>query len=322
MINRDNWKLTKKYLAYLADVKQLDLNTVHGAETNMRYLLEWLDETPVSKAMTVRPTFPRYVSDRLAALSVQLSCGSARRFFEWLRLYNKRIGRSIPELWIDSLAKPLTGIETRQYHEYTLDDVRALMVVGGSATQVQRDRAAIAFLFLSGMRIGAFVSMPIKAVDLGRSQVNQWPGLGVQTKRNKKATTFLLSIPELLAVVREWDGLVRDKLSGESFWYAPLDQQRLEIVSRDAGRVRHTRFAIGLRELCDLAGIEYRSPHALRHGFAVFGLKNAKDIADMEAVSKNLMHASLEVTLRVYAVLREGDVKDRIVNLGKAATIA
>jgi hypothetical protein len=56
---------------------------------------------------------------------------------------------------------------------------------------------------------------------------------------------------------------------------------------------------------------------AIRVGRRVYGLKNAKDIADMEAVSKNLMHGSLTITLKVYAVLQEGDVKARIVNLGR-----
>jgi site-specific recombinase XerD len=317
MINRENWKFAKAYLTYLSEVKQLDPGTISSAQTSLRYVLEWSDETPFSKAPELRPTFPRYLTGRVSPASVELACGTARRFFHWLRLSNKRIGKSVSELWTETLAKPKSGMEVKQYNEYTLDEIRDLVSVTSISKRMKRDQAAIAFLFLSGMRIGAFSSMPIKAVDLDNLSVRQWPELGVRTKLKKKATTFLLDIKDLLVVVRKYDHLVRGKLPDDAFWYAPFDVPTDTLLMARAGVVRGTRFKEGMCQLCDLAGVDYRSPHNLRHGFAVYGLKNAKDIADMEAVSKNLMHGSLTITLKVYAVLQEGDVKARILNLGK-----
>jgi len=317
MIDRDNWKLAKAYLAYLAEVKQLDPGTISSAQTSLRYVLEWADEAPFAKAPEIRPTFPRYLAERISSASVELACGTARRFFHWLRLSNKRIGKSVTELWTETLAKPRIGSEVKQYNEYTLDEVYSLMSVAPSSIRMKRDQAAIAFLFLSGMRIGAFSSMPIAAVDLDSLSVKQWPALGVRTKLKKKATTFLLDIKDLLKIVRAYDHLVRGQLPDDAFWYAPFDVPTDMLLPATAGVVRGTRFKEGMRQLCDLAGVDYRSPHHLRHGFAVYGLKNARDIADMEAVSKNLMHSSLTITLKIYAVLQEGDVKARIVNLGR-----
>jgi len=129
---------------------------------------------------------------------------------------------------------------------------------------------------------------------------------------------YPIDIPDLLSVVREWDAHVRSQLPGNALWYAPFELDGKTLVCdppADHSRKCHNRFDGGLRSLCELAGVRYRSVHNFRHGFAVYGLKAAKDMADMEAVSKNLMHKSLKVTLEVYAVLGEGDVRDRIVKL-------
>jgi hypothetical protein len=49
----------------------------------------------------------------------------------------------------------------------------------------------------------------------------------------------------------------------------------------------------------------------------VYALKQAQDVADLKAVSQNLMHASLTTTDSIYSVLTENDVGDRISSLGK-----
>ena len=50
-------------------------------------------------------------------------------------------------------------------------------------------------------------------------------------------------------------------------------------------------------------------------GHAVYALKQAQDVATYKAVSMNLMHADLSVTDRIYAVLNEEDVRERIASL-------
>ena len=74
-------------------------------------------------------------------------------------------------------------------YESGLDEVLALCEFQPERLLEQRDQAAAAFLFLSGMRIDAFVSLPIRGVDLVRMRVQQLPKLGVRTKNNKAAIT-------------------------------------------------------------------------------------------------------------------------------------
>jgi predicted nuclease of predicted toxin-antitoxin system len=47
----------------------------------------------------------------------------------------------------------------------------------------------------------------------------------------------------------------------------------------------------------------------------------AKEIADLKAVSMNLMHSSIGITDSIYAVLSDSDMQERIARLGQAKTV-
>jgi site-specific recombinase XerC len=42
----------------------------------------------------------------------------------------------------------------------------------------KRGRAAMIFMYLSGMRVGAFLTLPIECVDLGQMKIYQIPSMG------------------------------------------------------------------------------------------------------------------------------------------------
>lgn len=218
--------------------------------------------------------------------------------------------------------------ETVQERElYTLEDVLALTrPAAGDSLKLKRDKATVALMFLSGIRVGALVTLPIQAVDLPGLAIKQWPELGVATKGQKAATTYMLDIPALLDGVRIWDQVVRPALPGTRPWYAPLTYHSgMAAVVLDkravASERRRGTVAQGLRELCAAAGLAYLSPHKLRHGHAVHALKRARTIAELKAVSQNLMHADLAVTDGVYGVLADDDVRQTIAALGQAPTL-
>jgi integrase len=167
------------------------------------------------------------------------------------------------------------------------------------------------------MRGGAFVTMPISALDLENRTVFQWPELGVHTKNSKKATTFLLNIPELLAPVHHWDSVVRQALPSSSSWYTPIENHwgDQKLSRKEPGKCRLHGFEKRLKTLFALADLEFKSPHKFRHGHAVYGLLHAKIMADYKAVSMNLMHDSIEITDSTYAPMLSSDVQKRISKL-------
>ena len=53
------------------------------------------------------------------------------------------------------------------------------------------------------------------------------------------------------------------------------------------------------------------------YGHAVWALTNASSVADLKAISQNLMHKSLFTTDEIYGMLTESDTRARVVNLAK-----
>jgi len=50
------------------------------------------------------------------------------------------------------------------------------------------------------------------------------------------------------------------------------------------------------------------SPHKIRHGHGVYGIKRAKTIAELKALSQNMMHETVATTDGIYGQLADDDV--------------
>ena len=204
MINRDNYHDVKHYLAYLSEVKQNVAETVTRRWAQLRHLLEWADETLFSRAAAIRPTFPSHLetarndgrSKSLAPSTRKATCEATRAFFHWAKRKYSRRYRQITDTWIDTLRVPKVTGNVKEHELFTVDEVRNLITLPVETLTEQRDKAAIVFLFLSGARVGAFVSLPIHAIDLENHKVRQMPSLGVRTKNRKEAITG--SVPQQL----------------------------------------------------------------------------------------------------------------------------
>ena len=162
------------------------------------------------------------------------------------------------------------------------------------------------------------MTLPLRAVDIGAGRVLAHPELGVRTKNSKATTCYLIDVPELTKVVAEWDMLVRSSLNEFALWFARMDPDTGELDDTGSvpGRYRTDRFRKDLGEWISRVGLRYYSPHKFRHGHAVYCLKRSRDVADLKAVSQNLMHESLKTTDSIYSILSPLDVQQRIVGLG------
>jgi len=145
----------------------------------------------------------------------------------------------------------------------------------------------------------------------------------VHTKNSKSATTYLLDIPDLLAVVERWDSFVRAHLPLSAMWYTPVTIHwgEQQLSTHLPGSNRNVAIIKRIKKLYEAAGLPYKSPHKFRHGHAVYALQHAHAMADYKAVSMNLMHADIRVTDGIYAPLLGDEVKQRIAGLtGSTAT--
>lgn len=331
MINRDNWADVRRYLVYKERVEQSSLKTVKHIRGGLRHLLEWADDQPLNRARLIDPTFPVYLLSsradgkliRLSPASLDKICEHARGYFKWCRLSLPQKYKGISEAWIETLRPGRAYSMQSQLIDrqiFTLEEVRKVLAYQPDtedSLRMKRDRAAIALLFLSGMRAGAFVTIPMDCVFIDNGLIVQDPSRGVATKNNKAARTFLLDIPDLRQVTKEWDSIIREKLPPTAPWYCRLERDGWTIkqeikVNTDSRRIL---LSDGMKVLCERAGVSYKSPHKLRHGHAVFSLKKAKDMGELKAISQNLMHSNIATTEGLYGKLVEDDVRNVVTHL-------
>jgi site-specific recombinase XerC len=195
--------------------------------------------------------------------------------------------------------------------------VRQMVAVPAADRATRRDRAAAAFLFLSGIRATAFCGLTLECVDVAQRKVYQMLSMGVRTKNRKSATTSLYEIEDLLVVVSEWYREMRDNNPPTALWYPVYGDNHIDGFST----WRASALRDNLKTLADAAGVKYLSPHKFRHGNVVHGLKMARNMWEYKAVSQNLMHSNINTTVEIYAVLADDDVQFKIAELGKDAPV-
>ncbi len=334
MINRDNYLDMLKFLDYQKNVIQNDDKTVVILRQRLRHLLEWAEGTKLSQCEKIKPTYPTYLGslkNKEGNYSIGTShfaacCKTARAFYKWARVEFPRTYKNVDQNWILAIRPPKSRseqseVKTREIYE--VDEVIKMATWPVDSIMLKRTQAAAAFLFLSGMRIGAFVSIPIKCVDLESMQVSQVPAMGVLTKNHKAQVTSLLNIPELVGVVKEWDAFLRSNVPDHILWYVPFahDMQPAKVnPSADRIKTRKDNVRRDLLQLCEVAGVKYKSAHKFRHGHAVYALKRAQNMEQLKAISQNLMHSTVGITDGIYGKLVDDDVHKVISGLAYMQT--
>ena len=329
LINRENFREVKAFLDYRIKVLQLDPKSIRNRWIELRHLLEWAGPNRLCEGPSIEPFFPTYLATArndgkdkaLGAGMHQRACMGARLFFEWAKQEYPSPYSSIPVGWLKAIrpTKSILHSKIDRHEAWELEDVLKIARLPVHSITEKRARAAICFLYLSGMRITAFLTLPLACVDIDTRQIEQNPGKGVITKNRKAAVTTLLPIPELLKIVKDWDDQVRQKLPLDSPWFAYIDRfyNLIPPIKDFQERVNGRRMACveGMKRLCTLAHVPYKSPHKLRHGHAVFGIKHAHDMRELKAVSQNLMHSSISITDGIYGNLNNNDMMETIAGL-------
>jgi integrase len=326
-INRRNYLLVKEFLKHNTDIEQLSNTSATRYWFYLKHLLVWADDTMFKESHLISPTLPEYlrpvVSNKsgkpLARETWKKILGVSTQLFLWAtNSYPKEFGASILS-WVDTLRIPKAVSQYSDRDYVTLEEILIIanLQIDSDDLALRRDQAAASLLFLTGMRAGALLSLPLKALDIEKSLVRQWRDLGVKTKNGKAVTAHFLPISELRYIVGEWDNYICGNSSSDSPWYPPIQNNwgAQELSDNPPGESRNQRLNKRLRILFEKAQLPYKSAHKFRRGFTVYGIKRAKDIASYKAVSLNLGHSSINITEKYYATLSEVDVKSRIDSL-------
>lgn len=320
MINRKNWIAAKEYLKYRKEVHLLSEGSLKTEWRFLVNLLHWLNDHDFNDAPKLRPTYSVYfgsiaAENRYSRGYVHKTIRGASMFFSWLIIHKSGYPK-ITKAWIDTLRAPRVIEYPKERKIPSYEYMLQLIETPAETMRERRIKAAVCFWFLSGIRVGAFVTLPIKAIDLKNLEVKQWPSLGVKTKFTKHATTYMLNIPELFEIVQQWDDEVRSVLPDFAYWFASVRTDKDEfLMSGPVGKHRGQRAGKDIKAWQKKYNLELYSPHKFRHGNAVYALRNAKTVAELKAISQNLMHSNLSITDGIYSVLNENDLKSTISRL-------
>jgi integrase len=324
LINRENWLDVRGYLEYLGKVKQLEVKTVHRRREQLVHLLEWAGPVSFGEVRGVDPTFPAYLrgsrrdgsDESLAPTTMRATCSVVRDFFDWARQEMPRRYGKISVSWIETLYPARSvGVQSQvKNHEFfPLEEVVKIARLQVKTLFEERAQAIICLGYLTAMRADALVTLPISCIDIKNKTINQYPSAGVRTKNHKAKQTYILPLPEIFEVVRAWDDKVRSLLPESALWCATIDRSGDNLVAEyQASDGRRQILEKSLDLLCAMAGLKYRNPHQLRHGFTVYAVKQAKSLMDLKAISQQLMHENVGTTDKIYSELTGGDVQSVI----------
>jgi integrase len=252
-----------------------------------------------------------------------------RAFFLWLAEqpgYRSRIRYSDADYFRLSEKDTRIAKATKVRPVPTPEQIESVLERSPVATIVERrNRAIVAFIWLTGVRDGALVTLKLKHVDVERQLLDQDPR-EVRTKNSKQLrTTFFRVGGSAQRIVEEWIAeLRRDHLWGndDPLFPATAIGQNSEQQFAVVGLARaHWASADAVQKifkrLFEGVGLPGFSPHSFRHALAVLGERTCRNPEEFKAWSQNLGHEGVLTTFSSYGPVSEQRQAELIKTLAK-----
>ncbi len=219
----------------------------------------------------------------LSKETIHSTVNALKRFLKWLACqpdYKSKI--HLPDIeYLNLSEKDVRAAKEPRYRDFpTVEQVRHAVLAMPTDSEVQqRDRALVAFTALTGMRDRAIASLRLKHIDMARKLVKQDPR-EVATKFSKRIDTYFFPVGEdFEEIVRDWIGFLRaEKLFGHEDPLFPrtaighdLDAAFAALGVEPVFWETTSPIRTIFREAFEASGIEYFSPHTLRHMLTQLG---------------------------------------------------
>lgn len=255
-----------------------------------------------------------------------------RAFFLWLAEqpgYRSRIRYSDAEYFRLSEKDTRVAKATKARPVPTAEQIENVLERSPVATVIERrNRAIVAFTWLTGVRDGALVTLKLKHVDLAKQLLDQDPR-EVRTKNSKQLrTTFFGVGGSAQRIVEEWIAeLRRDHLWGNDDPLFPTTAMGQDSERQFAaiGLAReHWASADAVRkifkQLFGAVGLQGFNPHSFRHALTALGEKTCPTPEHFKAWSQNLGHEGVLTTFSSYGPVSEQRQAELIKDLASRPT--
>lgn len=258
----------------------------------------------------------------LSASTIVHAFADVRGFFKWLR--KQAAYEEIAEDLLDyfSASRQLVQIANAPVEKTYPTHEDVVTVVEAMPTQTfidRRNRALISFAYLTGVRVGALITLRLKHVDPDRRMVKQYAVDQVATKNSKTMRTAWFPVgKEFEQIVIDWLAEMRSLGAdpetplfprGERHLFGPQQQQGWEFLVSDDAIVRIMAAAAAA------VGVSRFTPHRLRDTIVSMIDKWAVTLAEQKALSQNMGHANMRTTFERYGPVSEAQQHELIANM-------
>lgn len=322
--NAENERLKRRYFTYLGEAQRYDKASVDAVAKSLSRFEEYSKFRDFKLFnINVAVAFKRHLAQQtnartgetLSKSTLHHTLSALRNFFHWLAGqpgFRARLSYDDANYFNLSEKDVRVAQAQREPRSPTLEQVLAVVRTMPADTVLERrDRAIIAFTMITGVRVGALISLRMKHVDLDAGTVTQ-DAREVRTKNSKTFTTGFFPVSEeLREIVTQWIKELRqdlcwgqddpifpatDSLRGNDGLFRPIGLKREHWATSEPVR--------GIfREAFAAVGLPYFNPHSLRKTLALIGERRCNTVEKMKAWSQNLGHDRVQTTLSSYGTL-------------------
>lgn len=322
-----NLRTKRKYLVWLKDAKGLSDASIDKASASISRYEDHTRGADFGAFHTEKArSFKRHLdAARNSRSGKPLSPGTidgvlrdVSAFFNWLADqpgYRSRIRRSEIEFLASSRRAGRAAHDSLWKPHPSADQLRHVLRLMPAATLIERrDRAIVAFLFLTGSRDGAAITLRLKHLDLNAECVH-FDGREVKTKFGKRFTTFFFPVgagPR--RIVADWvEELRHEKLFGPDDPLFPKTEARLRggqvSVATQLSRLpwsTPSQVRRIFKSAFAAAGMPEYPPHRVRDTLAGLASEFCRTPEQLKAWSQNLGHDGVLTTLTSYGSVSPG----------------
>ena len=335
--NENNERLKRRFLDYRKHARQLSAKSLDREIAALERFDVWngrkdFAQFHIEQAMGFRAHLESTISARgkpLGKATMRAILATLREFVLWLSQqdgFRSRIKAADADYFKLSRRDEAEARAAPPRPAPSINQAkRALAAMPSNTARDLRDRAVFALLCLTGIRVGALISLRVKHIDFVEKSVTQNPR-EVATKFGKSTDTFFAKdFEEAEAALQIWLTHL-----GEVELYGPDDplfpatklmaKSNTGFVANGFDR-RHWQTSEPIRQIVRAAferiGQPNYGPHAFRHMLARHVVHTSTSVAELVANSQNLGHTDVLTTLRSYGqVSRE---RQRELVTGKAS---
>lgn len=316
-----NERIKRQYLGYLEEAKRMSVKSTDQAaaaialfevSTNYGDFRQFhIEQARRFKRQLSEKTNPK-TGKPLAKATIHSRLMALKAFFHWLAGqpgYKSRITYSDADYFNPSANDGRIATAKREKPVPSIEQIRHVIGNMKAETDIdKRDRATIAFAFLTGARDDAIASLSVRHVDLEKRTVFQ-DARTVRTKNRKTFTSSFFPVgKDIEAIIVEWITFLKtEKLYGpdDPLFPATKNARDSDGLFAPAGlKRRHWKSADAIRRIFrkafEGAGLPYFNPHSLRATLTLLGERISPNMEAFQAWSQNLGHEHTKTSLTSY----------------------